>query len=75
MYQSGWLSAHPADIVLLLYLRFTEHTFTMEDVYDGSTDESDTASVDSEVGEDEITDFPTSGLSISREEADRWMLC
>ena len=57
--------------MLLLYLRFTEHTFTMEDVYDGSTDESDTASVDSEVGEDEITDFPTFGLSISREEADR----
>ena len=43
----------------------------MEDVYDGSTDESDTASVDSEVVEDEITDFPTFGLSISREEADR----
>ena len=43
----------------------------MEDVYDASTDESDSASVDSEVGEEEIVDFPTFGLSILREEADR----
>lgn len=44
----------------------------MEDVYDASTDESDSASVDSEV--EEVVDCPQDGLSISREEADRWFM-
>ena len=46
----------------------------MEDVYDASTDDSDSASVDSEI--EDVEDFPIDGLSISREEADRWyMFC
>lgn len=51
---------------------YRTHTFMMEDVYDASTDESDSASVDSEV--EEVVDCPQDGLSISREEADRWFM-
>ena len=57
----------------------------MEDVYDASTDESDSSSIDSEIEGLEVedmegieveemegvVDFPTHGLSISRDEADR----
>ena len=61
----------------------------MEDVYDASTDESNSSSIDSEIEGLEVedmegieveemggvVDFPTHGLSISRDEADRCFAC